>query len=231
MDQLKQVPFESSWASIIPVIEPFVYQVHSGDGLGTAFIVATSSSEVGPFFTMFATAWHVVEDVVETNKILELVRRDGTKLSKIMVGPAKIYPLGPKECDVALIQVQTTEPLTSIDNLLPMPIETMISRGTDVGWLGFPGLVFPELCFFSGVVSGYKENPLVYLIDGVAINGVSGGPAFDRTGLLTGLVSAYLPNRLNENTVLPGLMILIPINLIRFWMEKFLKATVKLRNP
>ena len=87
----------------------------------------------------------------------------------------------------------------------------MLPRGTAIGWLGYPGLVFPELCFFHGVVSGHLETPPVYLIDGVAINGVSGGPAFDPSGLVVGLVSAYLPNRLHPDTTLPGLMIVTPL--------------------
>jgi hypothetical protein len=111
-----------------------------------------------------------------------------------------------------------------------MPLETMLPRGAEVGWLGFPGLVYPELCFFRGVVSGYSERPPIYLIDGVAINGVSGGPAFDRTGLLAGFVSAYVPNQVSGDLTLPGLMILTPLNLVRLWMQEILGATVRMRE-
>jgi hypothetical protein len=48
------------------------------------------------------------------------------------------------------------------------------------------------------------RKPPVYLVDGVAINGVSGGPVFDDRCHLAGLVSAYLPNRVAPNTTLPG---------------------------
>jgi hypothetical protein len=70
----------------------------------------------------------------------------------------------------------------------------MFPRGAPLGWLGYPGLAFPELCFFRGFISGHQEKPPIYLVDGVAINGVSGGPAFDLSGLIVGLISAYRPN-------------------------------------
>jgi hypothetical protein len=50
----------------------------------------------------------------------------------------------------------------------------------------------------------------VYLVDGVAINGVSGGPAFyikdGREIRVMGVVSAYAPNRATGET-LPGLSV------------------------
>ena len=140
-----------------------------------------------------------------------------------------IHPVGPPECDTALIMVPTFDPLVSQDSLLPLPLETMLPRGAELGWLGFPGLVYPELCFFRGVVSGYQEKPPIYLIDGVAISGVSGGPAFDQTGLLVGLISAYVPNQVDTGTTLPGLMIVTPLNLVRLWMQDLFGAEVKCR--
>ena len=218
---------ERSWAELLPKIEPLVYQVHAGKALGTAFAVSVSGPADGGHHTMFATAWHVVKDVVQTADPLELIRQDGTPLSKLTTGPVAVYPVGPPECDTALICAPTREPLVDPSALLAIPLETMLPRGADVGWLGFPGLAYPELCFFRGVVSGYSERPPIYLIDGVAINGVSGGPAFDRTGLLIGLVSAYVPNQLDERRTLPGLMILTPLNMVRLWMQEIFRATVR----
>ncbi len=48
-----------------------------------------------------------------------------------------------------------------------------------------------------------------YLVDGVAINGVSGGPAFAIVGkeiVIMGVVTAYVPNRATGE-VLPGLAV------------------------
>ena len=63
--------------------------------------------------------------------------------------------------------------------------------------------------FFSGRVSCFLKTEHAYLIDGVAINGVSGGPTFflasDRYFIL-GVVSAYIANRVTGE-VLPGLSV------------------------
>ena len=214
------------WPELIPVIEPLVYQVRAGTMMGTAFLISVTGPGDGGRHSMLVTAWHVVRDVVQTEESLDLVRRDGTLLSTLTNGAAAIYPVGPPECDTALILVPTREPLVSPDTLLPLPLETMLPRGAELGWLGFPGLVYPNLCFFQGVVSGYREKPPIYLIDGVAINGVSGGPAFDRTGLLVGFISAYVPNQVDHGTTLPGLMIVTPLNLVRLWMQDIFGAEV-----
>ena len=217
------------WAELIRSVEPLVYRVHAGASVGTAFVVGVSRSDGGRH-TLLVTALHVVEDVLGNDKPLDLVRPDGTLISKLTVGPVKIYPVGPRECDSALIELATRDPLVTADALFPMPLETMLPRGEDLGWLGFPGIVFPELCFFRGVVSGHLERPPIYLVDGVAINGVSGGPAFSRNGLVVGLVSAYLPNQVAPGRTLPGLMIVTPLNLVRLWMQDILGATTEFRR-
>jgi len=220
----------SDWPGLIPSLEPLCFRVHAANSLGTAFAIGVSTKDGGRH-TMLVTAYHVVEDVLGNDKPIELIKSDGTVISKVVDGFLRIYPVGPPECDSALIEVPTKEPLFTQDQLQPMPLRTMLPRGAPLGWLGYPGLVFPELCFFHGFVSGHQEKPPIYLVDGVAINGVSGGPAFDPSGLVIGFVSAYLPNRLRPDTTLPGLMIVTPLNLVRFWMEELLGAQVKFREP
>jgi hypothetical protein len=80
--------------------------------------------------------------------------------------------------------------------------------GVEVGWLGFPAIVSNTLSFFSGNISARQENRSAYLIDGVAINGVSGGPVLYSTPTegvqIVGIISAYMANR-NRGDALPGL--------------------------
>ena len=219
----------TDWSSVIPSLEPLCFRIHAGSSVGTGFVIGISTTDNGRH-TMLVTALHVVKDILGNDEPLELVRNDGAVISRLVDGPVRIYPVGPPECDSALIEVQTRGPLVTQNQLLPIPLKTMLPRGAALGWLGYPGLVFPELCFFNGVVSGYQEQPPIYLVDGVAINGVSGGPAFDRSGLVVGLVSAYLPNKVGPSTSLPGLMIVTPLNFVRLWMQELLGAQVRFRE-
>ena len=64
---------------------------------------------------------------------------------------------------------------------------------------------------FSGRISAWIESDNAYLVDGVAINGVSGGPAFIVGNMLIGVVSAYIPNRAMGEP-LPGLAVVRGVN-------------------
>jgi hypothetical protein len=93
----------------------------------------------------------------------------------------------------------------------PLPLldyNETLPTGADVGWLGYPGIAPQTLCFFAGSVSARIEHG--YLIDGVAINGVSGGPVVSQVvghePQIVGTVSAYRPNRATGDT-LPGLSV------------------------
>jgi hypothetical protein len=92
-----------------------------------------------------------------------------------------------------------------------LPVETGLPIGVEVGWLGYPAIGPQELCFFSGNVSARVDSRHMYLIDGVAINGVSGGPVLYTTTIenvkvlkIVGTISAYMVNR-NTGEALPGL--------------------------
>jgi hypothetical protein len=56
------------------------------------------------------------------------------------------------------------------------PTDDRLPIGVEVGWLGYPAIQRDTLCFFSGSVSAWQDFRNAYLIDGVAINGISGGP-------------------------------------------------------
>ena len=83
--------------------------------------------------------------------------------------------------------------------------------GIEVGWVGFPAVASDQLCFFSGRVSSFVSAEGAYLVDGVAINGVSGGPAIHLSSAgeihIMGVVSAYIPNRATGDA-LPGLAVI-----------------------
>ena len=86
-----------------------------------------------------------------------------------------------------------------------VPEGDSVKMGVEVGWLGYPDIV-PGASFFSGHVSAVTRSK--YFVDGIAVPGVSGGPAFyydefDQKLRILGSVTSY--HRAGE--VLPGLMV------------------------
>jgi hypothetical protein len=99
-----------------------------------------------------------------------------------------------------------------------------IKVGVEIGWLGFPAIPRSGLSFFSGRVSSYNVDDSTYFVDGVAINGVSGGPPFQRKTdappVLIGVVSAYIPNRAT-GTVLPGVAVVQDVSYLHELSAQF----------
>jgi hypothetical protein len=219
---------ELAWDLVVDKVSKCTFRIYAGKSAGTGFVVSLGSDKKQSIkYLMMVTAWHVVEGVIGNDEPIRFVSAD----KKISIGEkggaCGIFRLGPPKFDIALIMFGTRESILSKKELLPMlPFESVLARGAEIGWIGFPGLVEPELCFFKGVVSGYLNDPPTYLVDGVAINGVSGGPVFDNRAHLIGIVSAYIPNRLDELNTLPGLMVAVPITAVRYWMEKQLRAII-----
>lgn len=219
---------ELPWDQVVDRVSPLVFRVYAGNSAGTAFVVSLGSHEEDTwYYAILATASHVLAKAADTGAKVTLVSADKSKVFDTDHDEVGLQPLGTSIHDTMLVLLKSRRPIASQSELLPMlPWQSVLARGAELGWLGFPGLVESELCFFHGHVSGYLHEPPTYLIDGVAINGVSGGPAFDSRAHIIGLVSAYIPNRVDHQTTLPGLMALVPINAIRLFMEANLNAKV-----
>ena len=209
-------------------IAPITFRLYAGRFAGTAFIISIGSGNAdGYYYAIFATAWHVIAPIVDTQEDVALVSFDKSKRFDSKQDEIRVQQLGSAIHDTVLLLLKSRNQIIDQAQLAPIPPWTsQLARGAEIAWLGFPGLVEAEMCFFHGHISGYLKEPPTYLVDGVAINGVSGGPAFDNRAHLIGLVSAYLPNRIDQNTTLPGLMTLVPINTIRLFMEQNMRAKV-----
>jgi hypothetical protein len=183
-------------------------------GSGTGFLLYNSQTKG---FSAVATAAHVVNAAHFWEEPLRLQHPESGKT--VLVRPGNRAILLNEAKDVAAIMFDKVD--------LPLPEQPLslsagdmyIKVGVDVGWLGFPA-ISNKLCFFGGRISAYLQNEERYLVDGVAINGVSGGPAFmaedaenpedDETLSVIGVLSAYVPNRATGET-LPGLAVVTDI--------------------
>ncbi|MCK9604616.1 MAG: trypsin-like peptidase domain-containing protein [Candidatus Omnitrophica bacterium] len=196
------------WHEAYEKVFPYCVKIDSETGFGTGFLFAYNKNKK---IAAIATAAHVVNDVNWWLKPLRIIHYESN--SNILLLP---------ENRAIWIDQQNRDAATIIVNaeLLPFPATILpllasnhhLKIGVEVGWAGFPAISPNNFCFFSGPISFFLENESTYLIDGVAINGVSGGPVFRKLSKeqaqpeLVGIVSAYRANRRATDT-LPGLLV------------------------
>lgn len=190
------------WNEAIEVICPHIVRITTPDGTGTGFLVshAANTDLIG-----IATAAHVVNRAHYWEQPIR-VEHTASGTSALLRPDNRAIFLEESQDTAAIVFNKGDIRLpTTPFNLAPEG--KTLKVGVEIGWLGYPAVYPQELCFFSGRVSQYAKHFNGYLVDGVAINGVSGGPAFWNGGdriTLIGVVSAYLFNRVTGET-LPGL--------------------------
>jgi len=193
---------QQTWYGAVEVIEPHVVRILTPRGAGTGFLVACSPK--GDLIAL-ATAAHVIE---HAHSWEDPIRIEHTKTGQAVL-------LKTEDRAVFIEAGQDTAAIVVSADKLPFPKEALplapekkhLKVGNDIGWLGFPAISSTNLCFFGGRISAWISG--AYLVDGVAINGVSGGPAFHLTAagpVVIGVVSAYVPNRATGES-LPGLAV------------------------
>jgi len=193
-----------NWEACVEKVGPYVVKIDTPTGSGSGFLFAFNE---GKILCGIATALHVVDDTETWQQPLKINSYLFHKTAFLREPNRSI--LKDQETDSAVILFERSQ-LDLPEDLIPLrPIESPISIGAEVGWLGFPAIAPYTLCFFSGSVSARQDSKR-YLIDGVAINGVSGGPVFlwDDAGQVqfVGVVSAYRANRA-AGEALPGLLV------------------------
>lgn len=190
------------WHTAVDLVTPHVVRIWTPQGSGTGFLVSLSKNT--PLCAV-ATAAHVIAHAHYWEEPVRIEHQSSGKTVLLRQADRAMYVDGAK--DTAAILFERGE-LAFPDTILPLAAKDKYFKpGVDIGWIGYPALPRASLCFFSGRISAWVASEDAYLVDGVAINGVSGGPAFMCwDGLLAGVVSAYIPNR-NTGEALPGLSV------------------------
>jgi len=192
------------WHEAVELVRPHILRIATPDCYGTGFVI--THSEAGNFFGV-ATAAHVLARAHEWQQPIRLEHSGSPKALLLQATQRTIFV--DERLDTATI-VFEPDFLTLPTTHFPLIKEgSLIKVGVEIAWLGFPALSPKELCFFSGRVSAHIAGESGYLVDGVAINGVSGGPAlwlrYDQVCYI-GVVSQYIPNRATGEP-LPGLAV------------------------
>jgi hypothetical protein len=194
------------WNQIVEKITPHIVKIETPQGHGTGFLCLYNEdhSLVG-----VATAYHVVEHAEKWQEPMRIQHEHSAEFA-FLKEPDRFIVSNPSS-DSAVILFLASHLVLPSEPIELLPIETRLPIGVEVGWLGYPAIGPQELCFFSGNVSARVDGRHMYLIDGVAINGVSGGPVLYSTineGVnvvkIVGTISAYMVNR-NTGEALPGL--------------------------
>ena len=211
------------WAIAAERVSRVLFRVETETSAGTAFaIMYAEHPSTNGYATMFATANHVVREH-KPGSPLSLTSADGSSVLDVQSCTLTVIPPSNDNYDIALIAGVSEKPAVPPNDLVPLLAHDFYPpRGAQLGWLGFPSIAWPELCFFQGSLSGYLTAPEAYLIDGVAINGVSGGPAFNDEGTIFAVLQAYRPNRPTPNLTLPGLAMAVPIAALDEWINRSL---------
>ena len=167
---------EISWREAIEIVKPYVVKIDTPDGSGTGFLCAYTKSKL---LCGIATAEHVV------NK--SHLWEEPIRIHHFISGKTKLLHASNRVIfrDLKL----DTAVIIFAKGKIPFPEDTLIflsekkyrKAGNEIGWVGFPSVSPNNLCFFTGRISCWINDLRTYLVDGVAINGVSGGPVFYRT--------------------------------------------------
>jgi hypothetical protein len=181
------------WNEIVQKVTPYVVKIETPSGYGTGFLCFYNERKT---LCAIATAYHVIAHADDWQEPIRIHHHASNTVDFVKEDDRFIYWDRQKDSAVMLLQVAKLELPKTLIQL--RPIEDRLPIGVEVGWLGYPS-VTETLCFFSGSVSAFQDWRHAYLIDGVAITGVSGGPVLyshPTEGVqIVGSITAYMSNR------------------------------------
>lgn len=220
-----------SWHQAVGVIKRFVVKIETPSGHGTGFVVPAPAGRKNA--SCLVTAYHVIEHAYKWNEPIRIVYPEGGRHFVLDSAGRTIIPAIVR--DQAIIEFSVSDVNFPVEKLEFTDANEHYLDGNSIGWIGFPALVPDNACFFRGVISSYVGNSESYLVDGVAINGVSGGPSFVLNAqgkvVVIGLVTEYHPNVATGKT-LPGMSVVRSINpLIRYYNSELKKYAVPKAVP
>jgi len=193
-----------NWGQVVQKVTPYIFKIETPTGHGTGFLCLHNEDK-----TIYgvATSLHVVEYANSWRQPIRLTHSGS--FEQLFLKDTEYVIFSDAKTDSAVILFQKPAFELPAESLELIGLFEPLGMGHEVCWLGYPVIEPYTLCFFSGNISAWQDFRKAYLIDGVAINGVSGGPVLcfhDTEGIrIIGVISAYRPNRA-EGDPLPGLL-------------------------
>ena len=193
------------WYEAVKFLDEHIFKISTPSGFGTGFLLAAGEPSK---LCSIATAAHVVGHAHQWEEPIR-IEHYASGQSVLLHEDERAVFIDEDLDTAALLFVKHGLPLPEVAHDLT-PEGVFYRVACEVGWVGFPAMSADTPCFFGGRISAYLSDKNSYLVDGVAINGVSGGPAIviEEDGIMViGVVSAYIPNRATGEA-LPGLCLL-----------------------
>jgi len=164
---------KKNWKDAVSLLEEYVVRIETPNGTyGTGFLCPRPENNS---FLGIATARHVVQDADYWQQPIKVYHRESE--GPILLRDSDRVVLHDNNgLDSSLLVIPPDklefpeEPIGLLPDAFPVPV------GIDIGWVGFPQMYPNTQCFFSGRVSAVLGDRHTYLLDGVVVNGVSGGP-------------------------------------------------------
>jgi hypothetical protein len=205
------------WHEAITILSSHIVRISTPTSGGTGWMVSRGKNHP---LCAIATAAHVVEHAHFWEQPIRLFHPASGR-SLLLRPPERAMNLDPN-LDTAGVIFDPGDLPFPPDPLKMVEKTMFLKPGVEIGWLGFPAIAKAGLSFFSGRISTYLLDDSTYFVDGVAINGVSGGPAFTRSNPpeLVGVVSAYIPNRATGDA-LPGVAVVRDVTHLSDVAERF----------
>ena len=195
-----------SWSVAVKQMQGNLVRIEThGDGYGSGIIIPPPTDTPGNCCVL--TAFHVIKLAYETGATITIRNSSGVCIDLPSLLRTIFFV---KDRDQAIVSFNAPNEFGSLHTMHFLSGDSHYNPGVELGWLGFPRLDKARdiPCFLSGRISAYLPEDEAYLIDGVSIHGVSGGPAFycsdDGKVVLAGIVTNYYPNEVN-NQAWPGL--------------------------
>ena len=192
------------WEKAAQSVIPYIFKIETPQTMGTGFLCLYNKAKT---ILGIATAHHVIDYAMKWKQPIKLFHHETNK--SLFLKELEYLIFSDWETDSAVILFKKPKFKLPTKLIELLPLGSPLVFGGEVGWLGFPTIEPFTLCFFNGNISAWQDDRRAYLIDGVAINGVSGGPVMyirDETHLqIVGIISAYRASRVTGET-LPGLL-------------------------
>ena len=204
-----------TWKDAIETIKPYVVKINTPRGSGTGFLFTYAKNKK---ICGIATAAHVINNSHLWEELIRIEHRVSGVIKLLRKSDRAIFL--DQKLDTAVILFSKGKIPFPEDTLTFTPEKLHLKVGFEIGWIGFPSVSPDNLCFFAGRNSCWLEDLRTYLVDGVVINGVSGGSAFcivEETFKIIGSVSAYLPNRVGAT---PGLAVIRDVEQFQNMIKK-----------